>query len=301
LARELGVDIDLVPGTGAGGRVSAEDVKSYARHLIAQGPPPTPPTAAAPSPSSGTAAPESPALPDFSRWGEIDRVPLSAMRRATAAAMRTAWSEAPQVTQFDKADITDLEAFRARYATRVQAAGAKLTVTAVAVKVVAAALRAFPKFNASIDAPNEDVVFKKYVNVGVAVDTEAGLMVPVIRDADQKSLVAIAAELGELAEKARKRKISLDALRGGCFSVTNLGGLGTTYFSPIIRWPEVAILGMGRAAVEAVHRDGAFVPRKILPLAVTYDHRWIDGADAARFLRWIAEALENPLLMVLEG
>jgi pyruvate dehydrogenase E2 component (dihydrolipoamide acetyltransferase) len=300
LARELGVAVGGVPGTGPGGRISAEDVKSFARRLIvertAQGPQPV--LAARAAAPGGRAAP---ALPDFSQWGEVEREPMTALRRAAADVLATAWAQAPMVTQFDRADITELETFRERYGSRVEAAGGKLTVTAVAVKVAAAALRIFPRFNASLDIAEQEIVLKHYVHVGVAVDTPGGLMVPVIRDADTKNVTEIAVELGELAERARNRKISLDELKGGSFSVSNLGGLGTTYFSPIVNWPEVAILGLGRAAVEAVHRDGAFVPRRILPLAVTYDHRLIDGADAARFLRWIAEALENPMLLALEG
>jgi pyruvate dehydrogenase E2 component (dihydrolipoamide acetyltransferase) len=194
-----------------------------------------------------------------------------------------------------------LEPWRARYAPRVEAAGGKLTVTAIAVKVVASALKVFPKFNASYDHREQELVLKKYINVGVAVDTDHGLLVPVIRDADRKNITTIAAELAELSEKSRTRKIALDDLQGANFNISNLGGLGTTYFSPIVAWPQVAVLGMGRANVEAVYRDGAFVPRSILPLAVSYDHRAVDGADCARFLRWIAEAMEQPLLLALEG
>lgn len=297
LARELGVDIAEVPGTSEGGRVSNEDVKSYARHLISRRGAPREVQAPVASPTART----QPQLPDFTQWGDVEREPMSAIRRATADHMVNAWSTAPQVTQFDSADITELEVFRKRYGNRVQATGGKLTVTAMAVKIVAGALKKFPQFNSSLDAEAQELVLKQYVHVGVAVDTENGLMVPVIRDADKKNIVEIAEDLQDLAEKARARKISLDALRGGTFSVSNLGGLGTTYFSPIVNWPEVAILGMGRASVQAVHQNGEFVPRKILPMALTYDHRVIDGADAARFLRWIAEALENPMLLALEG
>jgi pyruvate dehydrogenase E2 component (dihydrolipoamide acetyltransferase) len=295
LARELGVDINQVPGTDPGGRISEEDVKSFTRRLL-NAPRPSTPTLVTAEPRSGA-----PGLPDFSQWGPVQREPMTAIRRATADAMSHAWAQAPMVTQFDRADITELDAFRASYAGRAEAAGVKLTVTAVAVKIAAGALRRFPQFNASVDIQEQEVILKQYVNVGVAVDTEHGLMVPVIRDADRKNVIRIASDLGELAEKARKRKIALEDLKGGTFSVSNLGGLGTTYFSPIVNWPEAAILGMGRSNVEAVFRDGAFVPRTILPLAVTYDHRLIDGADAARFLRWIAEALESPLLLAVEG
>jgi len=294
LAREIGVDIAQVPGTGPDGRISEDDVKAFARRLLSASRPAAPALVAAPK----TAAPE---LPDFTQWGPVEREPMTGIRRATAEAMSHAWAQAPMVTQFDRADITALEAFRTSYAKRAEAAGVKLTVTAVAVKVAAAALERFPRFNASVDLAAQEVILKQYVHVGVAVDTGHGLMVPVIRDANRKNAVEIAGDLAELAEKARKRKIALEDLKGGTFSVSNLGGLGTTYFSPIVNWPEVAILGLGRASVEAVYRDAEFVPRTILPLAVTYDHRLIDGADAARFLRWIAEALENPVLLAVEG
>ncbi len=292
LARELGVAIERVPGSGPGGRISIEDVKAFAKRLIAS------PAGAPAGPASAGAGPQ---LPDFARWGEIERQAWSNVRRATAGQMSAAWTRIPHVTQFDRADVTELEALRKQYRGRAEAAGAKLTVTAIVLKVAAAALRRFPKFNASIDAEREEVVLKRYVNLGVAVDTERGLLVPVIRDVDTKNIVEIAVELGRLSEKARQRKIAPDDLQGSCLTVTNLGGLGTTYFSPIVNWPEVAIVGVGRSETQAVWRNGAFEPRLILPLSVSYDHRWIDGADAARFLRWIAEALEQPLLLALEG
>jgi pyruvate dehydrogenase E2 component (dihydrolipoamide acetyltransferase) len=299
LARELGVPIERIPGTGAGGRISEEDVKSFARALISRAAAPAP--AAAPAGDAPAGRPAAPKLPDFTQWGEVERLPMSGTRRAVADAMVTAWTNIPQVTQFDEADITELERFRKSYAKRAEREGVKLTVTAIAVKVAAAALKAYPQFNASVDPEEEEIIFKSYVNVGVAVDTDRGLLVPVIRDADRKSVLEIARDLGEISAKARDRKIQLDELRGGTFSVSNLGGLGTTYFSPIVNWPEVAILGMGRSSTKGRMRDGNFEPRVVLPLAVTYDHRVIDGADAARFLRWIAEALENPLLLALEG
>jgi len=194
-----------------------------------------------------------------------------------------------------------VEAWRKRTAARREGAGGKLTLTAIAVKVLASALKVHPKFNASYDARTEEIVYKKYVNIGVAVDTDHGLLAPVIHDADAKNIVSIAARLGDLAERARARKIQAEELQGGNINLSNLGGLGTTYFSPLVAWPHLAVLGLGRAAVEAVHRDGAFQPRLMLPLSVSYDHRVIDGAEAARFLRWIAEALEEPMLLALEG
>jgi pyruvate dehydrogenase E2 component (dihydrolipoamide acetyltransferase) len=226
---------------------------------------------------------------------------MSSVRRKTSEQMALSWSSIPHVTQFDQADVTQLEELRKRYAERVEAAGGKLTVTAIVLKVVAGALKRFPKFNASLDLEHQEIVYRKAVHIGVAVDTERGLLVPVIRGADQKSLLEIAVELTGLADRARNRKVTIDELRGGGFSITNLGGLGTTYFSPIVNWPEVAVLGIGRAATQAVWTGGEFAPRLILPLSISFDHRVIDGADAARFLRWIAEALEQPMLLILEG
>jgi len=215
--------------------------------------------------------------------------------------MANAWSTIPHVTNFDKADVTDLEKLRKRYAKQVEAAGGKLTVTAIILKIAALALKKFPQFNASIDMANQEIVYKKYTNIGVAVDTDRGLLVPVIRDVDRKGVIELAVELNEIAEKARARKIGLEDLEGGSFTITNLGGIGGTNFTPIINPPDVAILGIARGRMEPVYVDGEFVPRMMLPLALSYDHRLIDGADAARFLRWLVEALENPLFVLLEG
>jgi pyruvate dehydrogenase E2 component (dihydrolipoamide acetyltransferase) len=289
LARELGIDIAAVKGSGVDGRVSIDDVKRHARELIAG------------ATRRGGPPPASPPLPDFTRFGPVERERMSGVRRSTALSMSRSWVAIPHVTQFDQADITELERLRRRFAPRAEAAGGKLTVTALVLKVVAAALRLFPKFNASLDIDQEEIVFKKYVHIGVAVDTPHGLIVPVVRDADRKSVIEIAREIAELSAKARSRRVGREDLAGACITVTNLGGLGTTYFSPLVNWPEVAVLGIGRAAEAAVHADGGFVPRLVLPLSVSYDHRLIDGADAARFLRWIAEALEQPLMLVLEG
>jgi pyruvate dehydrogenase E2 component (dihydrolipoamide acetyltransferase) len=289
LARELGIDVDGVQGTAPGGHVSIEDVKRHARELIARG-------------AARRARPTTPAapLPDFTQWGPVEREAMSGMRRSIAAGMGRSWTIIPHVTQFDRADITELEALRRRLGERAAAqSGAKLTLTAIILKVAASAVRMFPKFGASLDMAREEVVYKQYVHIGVAVDTEYGLTVPVVRDVDQKSLLQIAAEVGTLSERARHRKLGPEELSGANFTVTNLGGLGTTYFSPIIRWPEVAVLGVGRAATEAIHGPNGFQPGLILPLSVSYDHRLIDGADAARFQRWIAEALEQPFLLAL--
>jgi pyruvate dehydrogenase E2 component (dihydrolipoamide acetyltransferase) len=282
-ARELGLDVAEVPGSGPGGRISTDDVKSHARRVITG--------------SAGRAG--AVPLPDFTKWGEVERQPMRAIRRKTAERMAAAWSSVPHVTQGDKADITDLEQMRQKYAKRVEAAGGKLTLTAVALKVVAAALRAFPEFNASIDVANEEIVLKKYVHIGVAVDTESGLLVPVIRDADKKTVTELAVELAEAAAKAKARKLTLDEMEGGCFTITNLGGIGGTYFTPIVNAPEVAILGLSRSTVEPVYIDGKFEPRLLMPLSLSYDHRVIDGATAIRWLRWVCEAFEQPFLISL--
>jgi len=225
---------------------------------------------------------------------------MSKIRRLTAEQMEYSWGS-PRVTQHDKADITHLDELRRHFAKKAEEAGTKLTVTAVALKVVATALRKFPQFNASIDLAANEIVYKKYCHVGVAVDTERGLLVPVIRDVDRKNILEISLELQELAGKAREKKILPDQLAGASFTVTNLGGIGGTSFTPIVNAPEVAILGMSRASMEPVYIDGEFQPRLLLPLSLSYDHRLIDGADAARFTRWVAEALEEPLLLALEG
>lgn len=226
---------------------------------------------------------------------------MSAIRRATAEHMTRCWTTIPHVTQFDKADITDFKRLRERFADRFKAEGVKLTITAVLVKAVASALERFPQFNASIDVERNEIIYKYAYNIGVAVDTDRGLLVPVIRDVAQKSIIAIARELSEAAERARNGRVSLEDLQGGTFTISNLGGIGGTAFTPIVNAPQVAILGVSRSSVEPVHLDGQFVPRTMLPLSLSYDHRVIDGADAARFLRWVCETLESPLLMALDG
>ena len=292
LAREIGIDIATVVGTGPGGRITVDNVKAHSKALHSA-------RAAAPSaPSPGASVAPVP-LPDFTKWGEVEREKLSRLRVAVAANMANAWNTVPHVTQEDRADITDLERWRKESAALVEAQGGKLTLTAIALKIVAAALREYPKFNASIDIESQEIVYKRYVNVGVAVDTDRGLVVPVVRDADRKTLVQLTSELTDLAGKARESKLGLDDMQGGTFTITNLGGLGTTQFTPIVNWPEVAILGMSRGAMAPTwdKERGEFRPRLILPLSVSYDHRIIDGADAARFLRWIAQAFEQPFLM----
>jgi pyruvate dehydrogenase E2 component (dihydrolipoamide acetyltransferase) len=286
-ARELGVDLAQVKGTGPGGRVNEDDVKQHVKAMANGG-------------GRRLAAPGALAqvLPDFTKWGEVEVRPMSNIRRKTAEHLSVAW-QAPHVTQNDKSDITALEEFRAVYGPRVEKAGGKLTVTAIVIKVLAAAIAKYPQFASSVDLANESIVFKKYCHIGVAVDTPNGLLVPVIRDANRKTVTQIAVELAGLSQKARDRKLTLEEMTGSVFSVTNLGGIGGTSFTPIINQPEVAILGISRTAIEPVYKGGQFVPRHMLPLSLSYDHRAIDGADAARFLRFVADGLEQPLTMVL--
>lgn len=278
LARKLGVALERVSGSGPRGRVTQDDVIKFSE----RGSP------------TGVAVP---ALPDFSKWGPIEPQPLDFVRKKTAEQMHLAWSQIPHVTQHDLADVTDLESFRRSQ----DGQGPKLTVTAFALKAAAVALKEFPHFNASLDLIGERLVRKQYYHIGVAVDTDRGLLVPVIRDVDRKSVHELASELTAIAEKARQRKLSIDDMRGGTFTITNLGGIGGVGFTPIVNWPEVAILGLSRARQEAVVKDGQIVPRLLLPLSLSYDHRVIDGADGARFTRRIAAMLENPLLLLLDA
>ena len=289
LARELGVDIHEVNGTGPGGRISEDDVKAHSKALL---------TAAISAPGGSFAA--SP-LPDFAKWGKIERVSMRGVRRKTAQHLLEAWTTIPHVTQQDKADITEIDHLRARFAPKAEEAGGKMTVTAIALKVCASALKVFPQFNASIDMAKGEIIYKQYINIGVAVDTDRGLLVPVIRDVDKKNIVELAVELTQLSKKARDKKLSPAEMEGGTFTITNLGGIGGTGFSPIVNYPEVAILGLSRSGTEPVWMNGKFEPRLVLPLSLSYDHRLIDGADAARFLRWIAEALEQPFLLSVQG
>jgi pyruvate dehydrogenase E2 component (dihydrolipoamide acetyltransferase) len=289
-ARDLGVDIRAVGGTGPGGRIGEDDIKDHVRSELRGG--------------GAARAPQAMPLPDFSKYGEVDVKPMSSIRRKTAEHLTAAW-QAPHVTQHDRADVTGLEEFRKTYGPQVEKAGSKLTVTAILVKVCAQAIARFPQFASSVDMANESIVFKKYCHIGVAVDTPNGLLVPVIRDANRKTVTEVAVELAALSQKARDRKLSLDEMAGGVFSISNLGGIGGTSFTPILNRPEVAILGVSRTTTEPVWRPstpggaGQFVPRSMLPLSLSYDHRAIDGADAARFLRFVADGLEQPMSMYL--
>lgn len=287
LAREIGVDIKKVKGTGPHDRVMEADVKGYAKKAIQSKP-------------AATAIGADYELPDFSKLGPVHREKLDTIRKITARTMAESWQSIPHVFQFDKADVTELEKFRKNYSKFVEKEGAKLTFTAILLKLTAEALKKFPKFNASLDMKNEEIVYKDFVNIGVAVDTERGLLVPVIKDADKKSITELSLELNELADKARKKKIMPDQLQGGNFAISNLGGIGGTNFTPIVYRPNVAILGVSRSQMEPVYIDGEFKPRMMLPMSLSYDHRVIDGADGARFLRWLCEAMENPLLTMFK-
>lgn len=288
-AREIGLDIGQVPGTGPDGRISVEDVKSHSRQMSGGR------AAAGPRPS----APAS--LPDFEKWGPVETEPMSNLRRAAAEHLSAAWTNIPHVTYADRADVTDMEALRKQFGPAAEAAGGKLTMTAIALKIVAAALKRFPLFNASVDMAGQEIVHKKYYHVGVAVDTDRGLVVPVIRDVDRKNMVELSVELSEVAALARDRKLSPDDMQGSTFTISNLGGFGGTFFTPIINAPDVAILGLARSRMEQVYVDGAFQPRLMLPLMISYDHRLIDGADGARFMQWLVQAFEEPFLLSLEG
>ena len=291
-AREIGMALGNVPATGPAGRVSIEDVKRYAKG-INEGRSVTATTA-------GITAPSLPPLPDFTSFGDVEAERMSAIRFKTASHMALSWSQIPHVTIFDEADITELEPLRKRYADRAIAAGGKLTMAVMVCKIVASALKQFPKFNASIDMQTKTVFMKRFVNLGVAVATPKGLMVPVIPDADRKNMVELAVAIGEVATKAREGRIAMEDLQGGTFTITNLGRVGGTHFTPIVNYPEVAILGMGRSHQVAA-TDGSGNARTMLPLSLSFDHRIIDGSDAAAFLGWILEALHEPLVLALEG
>jgi len=282
IARELGVDLGHVPGTGRHGRVSEDDVRTFVRGSGSNG-------------SSGGSI-SVPPLPRFEDFGTVERQPMSAIRRATARQMSLSWSIVPHVTQSDVSDITDFEAFR-----KSQSKGPKFTISAFAMKAAVVLLKEYPVFNSSIDVAGNQIIHKKFYNIGVAVDTENGLLVPVIRDVDKKSIVELAEELTSIAERARQRKLDSKDLTGGTFTITNLGGIGGTGFTPIVNYPEVAILGISRGRLQPVVHNGEIVPRLMMPLSLSYDHRVIDGAVAARFTRRLAEMLENPYQLLIHA
>ncbi len=291
LAREIGVDVNQVKGTGPGGRILLDDVKLHSKLMHQQ----------RNEVQHISAEQHQQPLPDFSKYGDVETVAMSNIRQKTAEHLSYAWHTVPHVTQFDKADITQLEEFRKSYAKTAEKFGVKLTVTAILVKIISSAMKTFPQFNASVDMQNKTIVYKKYFNIGIAVDTEFGLIVPVIKNADRMNIIEISKEINALAEKARNKKVGVADLQGGCFTITNLGGIGGTSFTPIVNSPEVAILGVSKGSIEPVYINGKFEPRLMLPLSLSYDHRIIDGADGIRFLRWVIEALENPMKLIIEG
>ncbi len=287
LARELGIDIHKITGTEEGGRISADDVKEYAKNLIS-------------GQTTNTSVVKSRPLPDFSKWGEIERETITATRRKISETLSYTWSNVPQVTQYDQADITNLEESRKLYLKKTGENNSKLTITSIALKVAALALKQFPKFNSSFDPEKNEIIYKKYFNISIAVETDRGLLVPVIRNVDKKNIIDLSEELNNLAEKTRQHKVTPDEMVGGNFTISNLGGIGGTNFAPIIYWPQAAILGISRAAHQLCYVNGAFEPRLILPLSISYDHRITDGAEGLIFIRWIAQHLENPLLLTLD-
>jgi pyruvate dehydrogenase E2 component (dihydrolipoamide acetyltransferase) len=283
LAREWGVNLGQVAGSGPRGRVTQDDVKTFVRTLATGG-------------VAGGRA-QAPPLPEFEKWGPVERKPLESIHKKTAEAVTLSWTTIPAVTQHDLADVTDIEAFRKQQ----EGKGPKLTVTAFVLKACAIVLKEYPQFNASLDAQRGELILKHYYHLGVAVDTEHGLVVPVLRDVDSKSVHDIGKEMTELAERARQRKLRPEDMQGATFTISNLGGIGGTAFTPIVNWPQVAILGLSRSRLQPVYQTGQLMPRLMLPLSLTYDHRVIDGADAARFARRLVELLENPLMMLLHA
>ncbi|HET8702078.1 MAG TPA: dihydrolipoyllysine-residue acetyltransferase [Nitrococcus sp.] len=283
-ARELGVDLYLVKGTGPKGRIIRENIQSFVKRTL----------------DSGTAAPaQAPLgiprveLPDFSQFGQIERQELARIQKLSGAHLHKCWLNIPHVTQFDEADITELEQFRQSMQNEAQSRGLRLTLLAFLIKACVAALKEYPRFNSSLSAEGDALFLKRYYHIGVAVDTPAGLMVPVIREADKKGLFELAQVLATVSQKARDGKLTPTEIQGGCFSISSLGGIGGTAFTPIVNAPEVAILGVSRATMKPLWQNGQFVPRLMLPLSLSYDHRVIDGAQAARFTRFLAEALQD--------
>jgi len=297
LARELGVDLHQVQPSGPGGRVAADDVRAFAdagKKKVAI----TAPTEITAAEAPGLAI-RSVTLPDFTKWGPVERVPFRSIRRATARQMMIAWSQIPHVTSQDQVDITKLEVFRRKHKAEIEAAGGRLTMTVFALKAVATALKTHPQFNATLDVEAEEIIIKNYYHIGVAVNTDNGLIVPVVRDVDRKSIKELAIELHDIVQQTRARKISREELQGGTFTITNAGAMGGGYFAPIINFPEVAILGMGQgrlqpAVVDKNDGEHEIAPRLIMPIVLCIDHRVLDGADAIQFLRVIIDTLQDP-------
>ncbi len=285
LARDLGIDLARVRGSARGGRVTMEDVRAYIQRLQK--------LAAQPKASGGAPAKPAAESVDFSKWGSVTKKPLSPLRQVIARRMTENWNAIPHVTQFDEADITPLLEMRKKYVAAYEKKGARLTVTTFVLKAVADTLKKHPYLNSSLDEVTQEIILKDYVHLGIAVDTEAGLIVPVLRDADKKDLIQLSKDLEELAKKARDRKVSGEDLRGGSFTISNQGGIGGGHFTPIVNKPEVAILGLGKGAAKAVVRENKIEPRTILPVALSYDHRVIDGGVAARFIVDLVKAIET--------
>ena len=284
LARDLGIDLSRVRGSERGGRITVEDLRVYVQQVQQ--------IAAAPSPTAAAAKPTAEKI-DFTKWGPVSRQPVTSLRKIIAQRMHESWASVPRVTQFDEADITGIVALRKKYIAKYKKKGGNLTLTPFLMKAVVEVLKKYPTFNCSLDEASEEIVFKKYYHIGIAVDTEQGLLVPVIRDVDKKSLLQLSKELAELAEKARQRKVSADDLKGGTFTISNQGGIGSSFFTPIVNKPEVAILGVGRGVLKPVVRGAKIVKRMLLPLGLSYDHRVIDGGTAARFTVEVVQALEQ--------
>jgi pyruvate dehydrogenase E2 component (dihydrolipoamide acetyltransferase) len=301
LARELGVDLAAVPGSGPRGRIIREDVERYSMSQRAASAPAAP---AAPSAGGGAAADGAPiqipgaALPDFSQYGPVRREPATQIRKTIAKQMTRAWLSVPRVTHCDTADITDLESNRKQFNAALGPGEPKLTMTTIVLKAVAASLRVFPMLNCSYDPDTGEIIYKDHIHLGVAVDTPRGLIVPVIRDVDRKKLPDISRDLHELADRARAVKFDISELRGATFTITNVGALGGSFVTPMVNFPEVGILALGRATMQPVVRDGQIVPRLVLPLSLSFDHRVVDGADGARFTRDVITSLENPLRLI---
>ncbi|MEQ1743397.1 MAG: dihydrolipoyllysine-residue acetyltransferase [Candidatus Nitrotoga sp.] len=289
-ARELGVDLTRVNGSGEKGRITKIDVQSFVKVALAQ-----------PQGGSGGGGLQVSAMPvvDFSRYGVIETKPLSRIKKLSGANLHRNWVSIPHITQHDEADITDMEVFRKELGEEYSKQGIKITPLAFLLKAVVTAMQQYPNFNSSLDASGENLVMKKYFHIGVAVDTPDGLVVPVLRDVDQKGMAQLAKELGEISAKAREKKLPATAMQGGCFTISSLGGIGGTAFTPIINAPEVAILGVSKASIKPVFKEGAFVPRLMLPLSLSYDHRVIDGAEAVHFTSYLGKVLSDVRRLVL--
>jgi pyruvate dehydrogenase E2 component (dihydrolipoamide acetyltransferase) len=285
MARDLGIDLRRVKGSERGGRVVLEDLRRYIQGLQHLAHAPRVQTSAEQAPQ--------PVRVDFARWGPVESRKMSTLRKTISTKMVESWTAVPHVTQFDNADVTRILDLRKKYAGSYEAKGARLTLTSFALRSIVNTLKRHPVFNASMGEASGEIVYKQYYHLGIAVDTEHGLIVPVIRDVDKKSLLQISVELQELAQRTRDRKVSLEEMQGGTFSISNQGGIGSGHFTPIINTPELAILGMGKGVLTPVIRDGSVVPKTLLPLSLSYDHRLIDGADAARFMVDLVHDMEN--------